>query len=744
MGIAEQIRSEQDHVDRTYERIDHLREEAVAQAAESLRLSDALPSTVADREAALAAHGVRRSRFVVGDQSICFGRLDTHDHEVFHIGRLGVSDEEGEPMLVDWRAPIAEAFYRATPSEPRGLNRRRHIRMRGRAVVALDDEPLDRDALDESDTGLVGEAALLAALATPRRGQMGDIVATIQAQQDRAIRAPLRGVLVVQGGPGTGKTAVALHRAAYLLYAHELELSVQGVLVVGPNKIFARYVENVLPGLGETGVRLATPAELVEGAAVTTTDPPAVARAKGAAVMVEALRTTLRSRCEPIDEAVFIGLDRWRLEVTPQDSRRIIDDVLAAEVPYAEGRARAFRGLLAHLTSRAEEAADRSARVGQLSRHYFDARAIRSRLAEDQTVRALTSRIWPRVTPSQLVDETLDAAGLAGAGGRSVHDLALLDEASELIGEATRRSATPAVKGPRFDSILERQLADMGLLPSCPVCGSELASRGFDWLCQKCDPPKRWRSDQVLAPVQIQQLNETIAHVSETYREAPAAEARITWGHVLVDEAQELTPMQWRMLKRRCPTGSFTVVGDLNQASGTSSGVRWDEIGRMINHDREAEILTLEVNYRTPEEIMRVATEVLRAADCPVDPPRSVRSTGELPSVVRAATFDDALAVARRRGEDEIAASEAGTVVVLVPDEVAPIVNADALDQRLVEMGVDQARGLEFDSVIVVEPNRFGPHELYVALTRATARLTLVHADPLPPAIAATVGKSQI
>ncbi|MEY2426191.1 MAG: hypothetical protein QOI61_1763, partial [Actinomycetota bacterium] len=196
---------------------------------------------------------------MVGDQSICFGRVDTRDHEIFHIGRLGVSDDEGDPLLVDWRAPIAEGFYRATPNEPRGLSRRRHIRMHARSVVGVDDEPLDREVLDESDTHLVGEAALLAALSAPRSGQMGDIVATIQGQQDEAIRAPLRGVLVVQGGPGTGKTAVALHRAAYLLYAHELELSVQGVLVVGPNKIFARYVENVLPGLGETGVRLATP-----------------------------------------------------------------------------------------------------------------------------------------------------------------------------------------------------------------------------------------------------------------------------------------------------------------------------------------------------------------------------------------------------------------------------------------------------------------------------------------------------
>jgi hypothetical protein len=741
LGVPEQIRSEQDHVDRTYERIDQLREQAVNQAAESLRLTDAVPATIADREAALAAHGIRRNRFVIGDQSICFGRLDTHEGEAFHIGRLGVSDAEGDPMLVDWRAPIAEAFYRATPSDPRGMSRRRHIRMRGRQVVALDDEPLERETLDENDTALVGEAALLAALAAPRRGQMGDIVATIQAQQDEAIRAPLRGVLVVQGGPGTGKTAVALHRAAYLLYAHELELSVQGVLVVGPNKIFARYVENVLPGLGETGVRLATPAELVDGFELTATDPPDVARAKGAASMVDSLRTMLWSRCLPIDDTFHVGLDRWRLDVTPEDTQRIIDAVLADAVPYAEGRARAFRGVLTTLTERAEAAAERSARAGQLSRHAFDARVVRRRLSEDASVRALTSRIWPRVTPTQLVDETLVHMGLAREdGGRSVHDMALLDEAATLIGEATRRAERSTKTKPRFDSILERQLAEMGLLPSCRVCGSELASRGFDWVCQQCDPPRPWKSEQVLAPVQIQQLNETIAHVTETYRETPDEEERTTWGHVLVDEAQELTPMEWRMLHRRCPTGSFTIVGDLNQASGTSGALDWHAIGRSINEDAGAHVLTLEVNYRTPEEIMRVATEVLRDADSPVDPPRSVRSTGESPLCLQAPTFEAALEVARRHAEAEVAATDAGTVVVLVPDDVAPIVSPDALDQRIVEMGVDQARGLEFDSVVVVEPSRFGAHELYVALTRATARLTVVHADPLPPALASTLG----
>jgi superfamily I DNA/RNA helicase len=332
-----------------------------------------------------------------------------------------------------------------------------------------------------------------------------------------------------------------------------------------------------------------------------------------------------------------------------------------------------------------------------------------------------------------VVDGVLASLGYA-TGGRSVHDAALLDEAKQLIGEPPNRAARAKAK-PRIDTILERVLADMELLPSCPVCGFELTSKDFDWLCTRCDPPKLWRAEEIMAPVQVQQLNETIARVNETYGEAPAEEARTTWGHVLVDEAQQLTPMQWRMLSRRCPTGSFTIVGDLNQGNGTSEIVDWSAVGALINEARPAHVLTLEVNYRTPSEIMDVATVALRAANSPVEPPRSVRSTGERPTVIAADTYDDALQHARSIAADRAAATPAGTIVIVVPADGAPVIAPEALDERVVEMGVEQARGLEFDDVIVVEPSRFEVHDLYVALTRATARLTLVHAEPLPDAI---------
>ena len=263
MGVVEELRAEQGHIDRAYSRLDELRSSASSLAEDVIGLGQG--GSVADRidrDARVQLALARRAALSVGEQPLCFGRLDTDGGDRLYIGRLGVSDESGEPLMVDWRAPVAEAFYRATSADRRGVVRRRHIRMKGRRVVGVDDELLARQ-VNGAGRGLVGEAALLSSLEQARTGRMGDIVATIQAEQDAAIRAPLWGVLVVQGGPGTGKTAVALHRAAYLLYAHQFPLASQGVLVVGPNPVFCRYVGDVLPGLGETGVRLSTPAELV-------------------------------------------------------------------------------------------------------------------------------------------------------------------------------------------------------------------------------------------------------------------------------------------------------------------------------------------------------------------------------------------------------------------------------------------------------------------------------------------------
>src|SRR6266542_4162894 len=282
VAVKTELEYEQAYVSILYQRLDTLR----VRAAERLE-RDALVTRYRDRLAQLWS----------AESGLCFGRLDLADGTRRYIGRLGLADDDRESLLVDWRAPAARPFYRATPADPSGVVRRRHLRTKGRIVVDFEDDVLDLDALsDDERSGLSGEAALLAALNASRTGRMGDIVATIQAEQDRIIRSDLRGILVVEGGPGTGKTAVALHRAAYLLYTHRERLARRGVLVVGPNPTFLRYIEQVLPSLGETGVLLATTDELYPGVTATATEPPETAALKGSERMAGILAAAVADR----------------------------------------------------------------------------------------------------------------------------------------------------------------------------------------------------------------------------------------------------------------------------------------------------------------------------------------------------------------------------------------------------------------------------------------------------------------
>jgi DNA helicase IV len=742
LGTAEELRAEQDHLDRAYARVDELRDRAKSRATEALASGarGGLVGNRIDRDALVWASLARSAALQIGDQSLCFGRLDTVAGETFHVGRLSVSDAAGDPLVVDWRAPVAEAFYRATSLEPAGIARRRHLRMHGREVVGLDDELLDRAGASGLDVELVGEAALLAALSSARTGRMGDIVATIQGEQDRAIRAPLAGALVVQGGPGTGKTAVALHRAAYLLYVHRLPLATQGVLVVGPNPVFCRYVENVLPGLGETGVRLATPGQLVPGVTVTAVDPPEVAAVKGDAAMADHLAAVIAQHRRPLDESAFVGFGAWRLEVTPEETRVLIDDA-AAQLTHNAGRQAIARALLKLLTGKARDAAGRAARVGLVGPEAAspDLRATVDRLRRSPEVVAVLERLWPRLTADQVVDEALAEAGLAARAARSEHDAALLDEAEVLLGaRPSGRRRTRAVRR-TLDYALDRTLSEMGMLPSCPECDEELSLIDGQWDCSACG--RVWRPSEVMAEADRRRLDEMIDRVTATHAEGPSATGRIdTFGHAVVDEAQDLTPMQWRVLRRRVPSGSMTIVGDLGQAKYPWTERSWEAVARLAAPAASMEILELGVNYRTPEEVMDVASAVLASIDRNLRPPRSVRRSGVLPRRVEVANGDDLVDVARRIAEEEAAAIGEGTVAILLPPERATPAAPEVLDQRIAEFGIEDAKGLEFDSVIVVEPAHFDPGALYVALTRSTARLVVVHSEPLPKPLHALAG----
>jgi len=738
LGTSDELRTEQEHIDRAYERIDQLRAAARSRAADALATSvkGGQTSHRLDRDALVHASLERDAALQIGDQSLCFGRIDTVGGDRFHIGRLSVSDAAGEPLIVDWRAPVAESFYRATVHDPAGIVRRRHLRMHRRTVIAVDDEVLDRTGDAPADTELVGEAALLAALTQRRTGRMGDIVATIQGRQDRAIRAPMPGVLVVQGGPGTGKTAVALHRAAYLLYAHRLPLATQGVLVVGPNPVFCRYVENVLPGLGETGVRLSTAGNLVPEVEVTAVDSVADAAVKGDASMRDRLASTIVSHRRPLDATVAIPFGAWRLEVTPAESAALIDGVAADAAAHNAGRAVMARELVDLLVGKAGAALERAARVGYSGPEAArDRRTLVGRLRETPEVAVLLERLWPRLTPGEVVDETIAAAGLVVRPARSEHDAALLDEAAVLLGPRRRKVRREGPRRVVLDDALDRTLSELGMLPACPSCDAELALRDGMWECDLCE--RHWQPDAVMTEVERRQLDEAIDRITGTYSApTPEPERLETFGHAVVDEAQDLTPMQWRVLHRRVPSGSMTIVGDLGQAKYPWTPSSWEAIASAAAPDAPASVLELEVNYRTPQEVMELAAAVLHAIDPARRPPRSVRSSGEPPRVVAVST--DVLAAARSEAAVEAAAVDGGRVAIVLPPTLAAPAGPSVLDDVIAELGIDDAKGLEFDSVVVVEPADFDLGSLYVALTRSTQRLTIVHSKALPAPLASS------
>ncbi|HTN80334.1 MAG TPA: hypothetical protein VMK16_11710, partial [Acidimicrobiales bacterium] len=449
MSQHPELAEEQAYIEHAYDCLDRAREQALRLRGltevgrggthQARYERDVIEETVRNRLAHLE----------IGDAALVFGRIDRETGEAFHIGRLAVADERQEPVVVDWRAPVAEPFYRATGRAPMGLARRRHFALKGRTLVGIEDELFDGSG-NGDERGLVGPGALIAALEQSRTGQLGDIVATIQAEQDEIIRSPLPGVLVVQGGPGTGKTVVALHRAAYLLYTYRFPLEDQGVLVVGPNRVFLRYIQRVLPSLGETGVEQVVLADLVPAVRVQATERPAVARAKGDVRMARLLANAVRDRQRALtrDLVVPFGLSSLRLDV--ETSRRIVRG--AARRAHQHNAARKF----------VEQAVFDA--LAASSREQIDSGTVRERTRSTDEVRAALEAMWPVLTPAQLLHDLFGSAALvrlAARGAladdeitslvrpRSAHidevewtdaDVPLLDEALELLGPRPPRN----------------------------------------------------------------------------------------------------------------------------------------------------------------------------------------------------------------------------------------------------------------------------------------------------------------
>ncbi|MFB9178092.1 HelD family protein [Dactylosporangium sucinum] len=730
-----------------YGRLDRLREQAAQRLAGLLRESGGTPQARSHRDAATALYAERVARYDAVEPGLCFGRLDLRDGGHRHIGRIGIFDDEGdfEPLLVDWRAPAARPFYVATAAHPDGVAQRRHIRTRGRTVIGLDDEVLDLAAADA--TSLTGEAALLAALTAKRTGRMQDIVETIQAEQDRVIRAELGGVLVVQGGPGTGKTAVALHRAAYLLYTYREQLSARGVLIVGPNAAFLRYISQVLPSLAETGVLLATLGDLYPGITARRAEPAAAAEVKGRTLMTDVIAAAVRDRQRVPEDAIRIDVDPEVLLLRPDAVEAARNRARRSGRLHNLARAVFVDGVLDSL---AEQVAER---VGQdpfwddplggddalASPNLLDAADladIRADLAAEPAVRAVFDELWPALTPEALLADlfaSADALASAApqlsavdrelllrdpAGGWAPADVPLLDEAAELLGEDD--SAARARAAALHQASLEYAQG---------VLDITAGSMSFDL---EDDPEAAVPNvANVMDADALAARHDTGERLGAAAR--AAADRRWAFGHVIVDEAQELSPMAWRLLMRRCPSRSMTVVGDLAQTAALSGPASWGDIFAPFVADRwRAAELT--VSYRTPAEIMDVAARVLAGIDPSIVPPRPVRHSGVEP-------WDTTGRLDRLPGlvAELVSELDGGTFAVLAPAGLVPALSSALpgaavgeqpdLERQVVLLTVAQAKGLEFDGVVVVDPDGIvgesprGASDLYVALTRPTQRL---------------------
>ncbi len=641
----------------------------------------------------------RLTQLDLGDAALVFGRIDRRAEgpdavESFHIGRLAVADEKRDPVVIDWRAPVAEPFYRATGRDPMGLLRRRHFSVQGRNLLDIEDELFGDGHLgvvEEDGTpphnGLRGYSTLLSVLARGRTGQLGDIVATIQGEQDEIIRSPQAGVLVVQGGPGTGKTVVALHRAAYLLYTYRFPLEAQGVLVIGPNRVFLRYIERVLPSLGEAGIEQIVMADLVPDVRYGHRDNPLAATTKGDQRMIKVVAKAIRDRERPLREDLVIPFRTTFLRLTAHDSSRIIK---AARRRYRH-----------HNAGRRYVETEFYATLAATSRLETTPELVREAVSKLDEVWIALERMWPLLTPAQLL-----------------HDLY---GSKALLKLASEPTLTPA----EYESLFRPRGEDLEAVrwsdPDIALLDEARELLG----------PRQGKNGKLEDDVDIR-----------------------TYGHIVIDEVQDLTPMQLRMAGRRSLNGSMTIVGDIAQATGPLAPSNWDEVLACLPDKKESRIVGLSIGYRIPTEMMELATKVMMAATPELRPPTSVRGGGTPPSVI--ATTHELLGSAVVSAVQDILDEVGdGKCAVVTPDSMMEEVEAalhaagvkhgratrTGLEGAVTVVPVSVVKGLELDGVIVVEPARIvaeehqGLRALYVALTRATKRQTVIHAEPLPPSM---------
>ena len=802
-----EISAEQKVVDRAYRELDRRLKSARASLAATQASSAGGTHQSRGERDAYAAHyaGLVASLEGVEDRLV-FGRMDLAPDAAgagasggagagrrHYVGRAGLQDSRRREVVLDWRAPLARAFYQATASNPMGLVRRRHIDTRRRRVIGLEDEVVDVRSLREDGPagaraaaeGLQGEGALIAAMSAARHGRMGDIVATIQAEQDRVVTSGTRGVLVVQGGPGTGKTAVALHRVAYLFYSERTRLERSGVLLVGPSRTFLRYVEQVLPSLGETGVVSTTIADLVPGVRARGVEDPRVHEIKGRALWAEVLRRAVRGLQRVPDGPRPIVVEGTALELRPADVREAVNRARRSGRPHNLARETFVLWLLERLTDQfaaltGQDASDPDTRawIREDIRTARDARREINLCWMPTTPAGLLERLWARpallaeLAPELTGDERALLARPAG-GEPTPADVPLIDELAELLGPSEDAQARRA----RLEA---RRRAELVSYAAQAIESQELGG----------------------GMVSAEMLADRVSQGGPTLTLAERARADRTWtyGHVVVDEAQELGTMAWRALARRCPVRSFTVVGDLAQYSGPHAPGSWGEVltalgtasaedaaqaggrsrsqsrhrarsrsrqGRQSGRSRGGSTPlreeALSVCYRTPATIMEAAEEtVTHLGHPPVYPVRSVR---DLPGCLEvtdlsqspqgaqpdawASLLREVVAQESARLDEQVGAG-VGRIAVICPSpgrteallrqdpDLAAAMEApggDVLRSRLLVVDPVLSKGLEFDVVVLVDPAEIGERsagDLYVAMTRPTRRLRVVSRLPLP------------
>jgi DNA helicase IV len=746
-GYAAALRAEQEYVTMLYGLLDVARERSRRELTNVLGQGGAGGTHQArlERDVSVSEQSRRVSQLDLTERGLCFGRTDDDKRDTLYIGRIGLRNDEYELKLIDWRAPAARPFYAATPRNRDGLVRRRHIYTRLRQVTGVDDEVFDLDKLsDEDRSTLSGEAALIAAVSSARTGRMADVVATIQAEQDRVIRAELPGVLVVQGGPGTGKTVAALHRAAYLLYTHRQTLERRGVLVIGPNPTFLRYIGQVLPSLGETDVVLHTLGDLFPGVHATDTADPA-ALVKGDERMTRVLQQAVRDRQTTPKQDITVNADGLEIPLKRAAILRARDRARSSRKAHNVARKLFVTDLLTDL-------AWAEAKVLNRPLDEEDVPDARARLWEVDGVYAALDALWPLLTPQQLLADLLRSPqALASAGGSlldknersqlardhgsaqwTVADVPLLDEAAELLG--VDDSAQKAAQRARDRARRAEQEYAQEVLDNVVVQGMEFSMTVSELGLLDAERLADWNDN---------------GGVAFSTAERAAGDRTWAYGHVIVDEAQELSAMAWRMVLRRNPARSMTVVGDVAQTGSPAGATSWRRmltplVGGRFREER------LTVNYRTPAEIMAVAADVL-ASVSDEQPPQSVREEGVAPRAIRVSAGELPAGVAAQTRADlaEIGGPDNGRLAVIAPDALIPALaaavpeaipgdNPASLDSAAALLTVSQAKGLEFDRVIVAAPEAIltqtpnGAHDLYVAITRATHRLTVLHEYALP------------